>query len=497
MTTVPQSDFYSKLGVSRDASQEDIKRAYLEAAQKLHPDKNTAAGETELFLDVQMAYETLSNEKRRARYDATLAPQEKIDLPYEYHVIYSRPNLVRLNEPQMLYMILDLQAPVESRRTPAPPLNVCIVLDRSTSMKGEKMDVLKATAVQVLRNLRQQDILSVVAFSDRAEVIIPASYHQDRSRLEARIQMIQPSGGTEIFQGLEAGAKEVMRSHDSKRVNHIVLLTDGQTYGDEQKCLQLASKLAENKIGISAMGIGKEWNDIFLDVLATRTGGSCDYLAELQDIKKLLLEKFNALAQIYAEDVKLHDIEEQEGVRLSYAFRLQPDPTPIMMDEPALHLGQILQDTSTRVIFEYVIDPTAVKSELTTILDGRLNVSISSRPVPVPSFRLRLQRRVSDNPETDSPPADVVQALSRLMLYRMQDRARIEIEKGNLEAGTRQLKTLAANLLTQGERSLAQTIMLEVEHIQQKEGLSEEGSKRIKYGTRALFLAPPKKEMVS
>jgi Ca-activated chloride channel family protein len=151
------------------------------------------------------------------------------------------------------------------------------------------------------------------------------------------------------------------------------------------------------------------------------------------------------------------------------------------------------------VIFEYVIDPIAVKSEVTTIMDGKLDVSISSRPVPVPSFRMRLQHRVSDKPEeTDSPPVEVVQALSRLMLYRMQDRARTEIEKGNLEAGTRQLKTLAANLLTQGERSLAQTIMLEVEHIQQKEGLSEEGSKRIKYGTRALFLAPPKKkELIS
>jgi hypothetical protein len=39
--------------------------------------------------------------------------------------------------------------------------------------------------------------------------------------------------------------------------------------------------------------------------------------------------------------------------------------------------------------------------------------------------------------------------------------------------------------------------MLEVEHIQQNESLSEEGSKKIKYGTRALFLAPPKKEFVS
>lgn len=492
----PQNDYYSILGVSRDASQEEIKHAYLKAAQKLHPDKNTAAGETELFLDAQVAYETLSNPKSRAQYDATLAPEEKIDLPYEYQLIYSRPNLVHLNEPQMLYVILDLQAPIESRRNPSPPLNVCIVLDRSTSMKGESMDVVKSTAVQILRNLRPQDILSVVAFSDRAEVIIPASYHQDRSRLEARIQMIQPSGGTEIFQGLEAGAKEVMRSHDTKRLNHIILLTDGQTYGDEEKCLGLASKLAERNIGISAMGIGKEWNDTFLDILATRTGGSSAYIAEPQDIKRLLLEKFNTLAQTYAEDVIL-DTRELEGINLSYAFRLQPDPAPILLGGPTLRLGQILQDVSTRLIFEYIIDPIAVKSEVSTILDGTLKVLISSKPLPVPPLRMLLQRSVSHNAEVDVPPDEILKALSHLMLYRMQERARNEIEKGNLEAGTRQLQTLAANLLTQGERSLAQTIMLEVEHIKQTEGLSEEGSKKIKYGTRSLFLTPPKKELVT
>jgi Ca-activated chloride channel family protein len=80
------------------------------------------------------------------------------------------------------------------------------------------------------------------------------------------------------------------------------------------------------------------------------------------------------------------------------------------------------------------------------------------------------------------------------MLYRMQERARIEIEKGNIEAGTRQLKLLADNLMSQGERSLAQTIILEVDRIQQENGISEEGEKKIKYGTRALFLAPPKKK---
>ena len=64
-----QQDYYAILGVARDASQEQIKRAYFEAAQKLHPDKNTVAGETELFLGAQQAYETLSNPKRRALYE--------------------------------------------------------------------------------------------------------------------------------------------------------------------------------------------------------------------------------------------------------------------------------------------------------------------------------------------------------------------------------------------------------------------------------------------
>src|SRR6266545_3844639 len=159
---LPKQDYYALLGVARNASQEEIKRAYFEAAQKLHPDKNTAAGETELFLGVQQAYEVLSNPKRRMQYDATLPPEQKIVLPYNHTVLYSRPNLIRLQEPQMLYLILDLQAPLEARQSPAPPLNVCLVLDRSTSMQGEKMDVVKSAAIQVLRNLRPQDILSIV-----------------------------------------------------------------------------------------------------------------------------------------------------------------------------------------------------------------------------------------------------------------------------------------------------------------------------------------------
>ena len=492
---LPRQDYYSLLGVPRNASQEEIKRAYFEAARRLHPDKNIAAGETELFLGVQQAYEVLANPNRRAQYDATLPPEEKIALPYIHRAVFSRPNLVHLDEPQMLYLILELDAPQEARQAPSPPLNVCLVLDRSTSMQGEKMDMVKATAIQVLRNLRPQDILSVVTFSDRAEAIIPASYHQDKSRSEARIQMIQPSGATEIYQGLEAGVKEVMRSLDARRVNHIILLTDGQTYGDEQQCLALASRLAEHGIGISGMGIGQEWNDIFLDVLSTRTGGSSAYIARPQDIKKLLLEKFNALSQTYAEDVTL-DLKYIEDVELTYAFRLQPDASPIALGEKALRLGPILQDTTSQIIFEYMIHPKAVKSEALTVLDGILKVAIASQVMPVPPLRLQLKRPVSASPEAEPPPPQIVQALSRLMLYRMQDRARKDLEKGNIDSATRQLQVLASNLLTQGERSLAQTILLEVEHLQKQNSLTIEGSKKMKYGTRSLVNAPSKKELI-
>jgi Ca-activated chloride channel homolog len=494
--SVHQQDYYVLLGIMRNASQEEIKRAYFNAAQKFHPDKNSAAGETEIFLGVQLAYEVLSNPKRRAQYDATLPPEEEQILPYEYRLLYSRPNLVRLNEPQMLYVILEIEAPAQARQAPAPPLNVCLVLDRSTSMQGEKMDTVKAAAIHVLRNLRPQDVLSVVAFSDRAEVIIPASYLQDRQRLEAKIQMIRPSGATEMFQGLDLGVKEVMRSLDSKRINHVILLTDGQTYGDEQQCLDLASKLAEQGIGISGMGIGKEWNDIFLDVLSTRTGGSSAYITQPQDIKRILLEKFNALAHTYAEDVIL-ELTSIEDVELTYAFRIQPDPSPITLDESTLHLGPILQDASTRIIFEYIIQPKAVKSNSMTFLDGSLRVLIPSHPMPVPTLKMRLERLVTDSAEAQPPPSEIVQALSRLMLYRMQERARKEIEKGHIDTATRQLQALASNLLTQGERSLAQTILLEVDHLQKQHTLSGEGSKKISYGTRALLFAPPKKEMSS
>jgi len=485
-------DHYATLGVLRDATQEEIKRAYFDAAQRLHPDKNLAPGETELFLEIQQAYETLSNLKRRAQYDATLPPDIEQNSVVTHQIHFSRPSLVKLNEPQLIYFLLEVSPVEEADKIPAPPLNICLVLDRSTSMQGEKMDMVKAAAIQVIRGLRAQDIFSVVTFSDRAEVLIPASLHTERSKQESRIQMLHPSGATEIFRGLEAGINEVRRNRDPSRVNHVILLTDGHTYGDEQACLELAEQASRQNIGITGMGIGNEWNDIFLDAVAGRTGGSSAYISKPKDIQQLLVDKFKALVSTYADDVIL-EFKEQEGIQMNYAFRLQPDGGPVTLQQP-LHLGSILLDTPLHVLFELVVQPPALRNGRIILVDGSLKISIASRPTPIPPIRLRLSRDIKPDPGADPPPTKVLSAPSRLTLYRLQERARSAAEEGNYETASRHLHNLATHLLARGEQQLAKTALLEADQLERMHTWSADGTKEIKYKTRALLLTSAKEK---
>lgn len=487
-----KADHYEVLGVFRDASQEEIKHAYFEAAQKLHPDKNVVAGETELFLQVQQAYEVLSNPKRRNLYDATLPPDISVNSVVKHEIFFSRPNLVKLAEKQLLYVLMEINPREESEKLPTPPLNICLVLDRSTSMQGEKMDMVKATAIQLLRGLRSEDVLSVVAFSDNAEVIIPASVEADRKKQEGRIQMIQPSGATEIFKGLNAGVQEIRRTLNPARINHIILLTDGQTYGDEQSCLALAEEAAAQNIGITGMGIGHEWNDIFLDALAAKTGGSSAYISTPKDIQRLLVEKFNALASTYADDVIL-DFAAQEHVKINYAFRLQPEGGVIGVESP-IHLGPILRDAPLHIIIEFIVDPGALDGSDFTLLNGSIKLSIAARSTPVPPIRIKLNREVRGNPSPEPPPARILSAMSRLTLYRMQERARNAVDEGEYDTAVRHLHNLATHLLSQGEHSMAKTALFEADNLERMHSWSASGNKDIKYKTRALLLGNVKEK---
>ena len=477
-------DHYSLLGIPRNATQAEIKKAYFEAAQRLHPDKHNGPGQTERFLQIQQAYEVLSDKNKRARYDATLPPEP--EAPIKADILYSRHSLIHLDDSQMIYVLLEFAADKVDSQSKTAPLNVCLVIDRSTSMQGEKMDMLKATAVRLLRELGPKDLFGLVMFSDRAEVVLPIQYRHENLKSESRVQMLQPSGSTEILQGLRAGLAEVRQTFDPSRINHIVMLTDGHTYGDEQACLDLAREAAEQGIGISALGIGSGWNDSFLDALANKTGGNSLYISKPEDIQVLLSQKFQHLSRTFAEDVSL-DVSFNKDVSLTYAFRLQPDVSPLPL-ENSIRLGAILRDTPLKVLLEFTIKPLGKKVEHLKLLDGRVKTNVPQATPPVYSTPLTLSRAITAKSDPEPPPQPIIQAMSRLSLYRMQERARKAVNEGQYDKASRHLTYLATHLLAQGERSLAKTVLLEADRIQRSHTLSEAGLKAIKYGTRALLL---------
>ncbi|MGC1375858.1 MAG: VWA domain-containing protein, partial [Anaerolineales bacterium] len=447
---------YALLGVLRSATQEEVRRAYLKAAKRLHPDTNNAPGETELFLDIQQAYQVLSETSRRSAYDATLGPEEELPAFINQHILFSRKEIPRLNEAQLVYVLLDLSPNDKKGVASAAPLNICLVLDCSTSMKDEKLDTVKATALQLIRRLKPQDIFSLVTFSDRAEVVIPATRQSNIQRSETKIQMLQPSGATEILRGLQAGYEEVRRYASPRSINHIILLTDGRTYGDEQACYTLAKSAAEEGIGISGFGIGSGWNDIFLDHLANITGGNSIFVSQPKDIERLLNEKFSTLVRAYAENITLEH-QDQEGVEISYIFRLHPEAEPLTNQNP-ISLGPILHDEPLSVLIELRISPNQKRRDSITLLDGQFEVSSALAQTPPPPIRIHLSVPVKDKPSVEPPPAAIIQAISKLTLYRIQEKARAEVTAGEYDKASMHLQKLATHLLAQGERNLAHTI---------------------------------------
>jgi Ca-activated chloride channel family protein len=485
-------NFYTLLGLPRSATPDDIRRSYLKAAKRLHPDANVSPGETELFLDVQQAYQVLSDPARRSAYDATLPEEEKVSAIVNQRILVSRKELTQVNEAQLAYLLIELSPTKELTETVnSIPLNICLALDCSTSMKDEKLDIVKATAVQLIRKLKPQDTFSVVSFSDRAEVVIPASPQGNALKMENRVQFLLASGGTEILQGLRASLEEVRRYRNPQYINHIILLTDGRTYGDEQACYELAKEAREENIGISGMGIGSEWNDIFLDQLASLTGGQAMLVSQPSDIERLLTEKFSNMAQTFAENVNF-EYQVGAGVETSYVYRLQPETSPLLLESP-LKLGPIFKDRPLSVLFEFNIQPQAATTDTVNLIQGMLEISASSLQIPAYPIPIEIILPVNEVAPLEPPPPAIIQALSKLTLYRMQEKARKEVAAGNYEKAAGHLQKLATRLLAQGERNLAKTIMLEIENINEENTFSELGKKQIKYGTRALMLPEEKK----
>ncbi len=483
-------NFYAILGVSPEASQDDIRDAYRVAARRFHPDANPNKGADIQFRDIAAAYEVLGNAASRAQYDLTYRKLREEPPYFSLRVTPSKRVLSVLNEPQVVYLLLEIVAmrqgqPEKKRET---QLNLVLVLDRSTSMNGVRLERVKVAAHQIIEQLTPDDVFSVVSFSDFPEVLIPASRISDKVSMKATVTMMRADGGTSIFPALQAGLEECRRFLDRKRVNHIILLTDGRTYGDEKKCLELAEEAPKEVIGISAMGIGEEWNDDFLDALASTTGGTSTYVNTPAAVERFLNQRVRSLGDAFVDRVQV-SIAPDADVVLESVFKLHPNPQPVEIDTQPLQLG-MLQVNKTLGLLIQLQMPPGRKTGFRTM--ARLDVTGDVLAANRQAYQVLsdISIEISEKPQSEEPPLAILDALGKLTLYRMQQKAQASIDAGNVLEATRRLENLATRLLAAGQDALAQRAISEAKRVSKTNMLSEEGRKSLKFGTRMLLAQP-------
>ncbi len=489
MTPDSPQDLFAVLGISRNASAGDIKVAYRAAARRFHPDVNPHEGAALQFRDIVSAYEILSDTQARSSYERHYTPTQTIG--FSSRSIPSKRVLPTLQEPQVIYLLLEIEARSQNEgKKQQHPLNIALILDRSSSMRGTRLDRLKVASHQIIDQLTPRDRLSVITYSDRAETLLSSTNIEEPSDIKALINTIVASGGTEIYQGLSAGFEQVRRHFNRNIVNHIILVTDGRTYGDEEQALELADEARKMGIGISAMGIGEEWNDVFLDELASRTGGASAYISSPTAVVRFLDDRVRSLGESYAERMRL-TIAPDADVKLETVFRLAPNAQPLDYSTQPIQMGP-LQETRPMMVLLQLQMPAEMDKGFRTV--ARLDVTgdvlgktdrfeykaISDQSV-----------EISVDPPPEDPPPKMLDALGKLTLYRMQEKAEDAITQGQVVEATRRLQNLATRLLEMGHSDLAEMANAEARRVAHTRALSEGGRKALKFGTR-LLLAPPK-----
>jgi hypothetical protein len=210
------------------------------------------------------------------------------------------------------------------------------------------------------------------------------------------------------------------------------------------------------------------------------------YVSRPQDIQRILLKQISQITVSITEETRL-EFSLPNECELHYAFRITPDPGLLPLNSP-IRMGPVYKDSALQVLMEFIVHSTEGK-DITTLLDGNVAITLSDAHAKTVTLPMKFSRSIKNETSKDPPPAEIVSALSKLTLYRLQEQVRLEAASGDYEQAAEHLQRLATHLLACGERDLARTALLEAEQISHKKSVSQENQKEIKYGTRALLIS--------
>jgi Ca-activated chloride channel homolog len=262
---------------------------------------------------------------------------------------------------QVAYVLIEAR-PTDMMAQVRMPLNFALVLDHSGSMKGAKLKNVKEAVKIVLDRLEPTDYVSVVIFDDTSQVIIPSMPANDKPGMKAAIDQIRDAGGTTMSLGMIQGLNELRRWNIPNAINRMILLTDGVTYGDSDRCRQLARDAAATGISIYPLGIGADWDEDLLDSVGQLSGGMpAEFIRNPSDALSIFEQQLQSAVDVAIRNATLI-LRLPVGVSAKKAVKVLPIISDlgqsVLSDrQVVISLGDLEKDKPQSVLVELLIDP--------------------------------------------------------------------------------------------------------------------------------------------
>lgn len=408
-------------------------------------------------------------------------------MPGEVNLVctLSKDALPVTGQPQLTYVLLEV-TPTGVVAAVQMPLNFSLVLDKSGSMGGAKMDCLKEAVKRVIDLLGPDDYLSIVSFDTSPRTLVEsqrASSSGNKQALKRQVERLEAGGGTEIATALEAGFAELGKAYAANRVNRLVLLTDGQS-GHEDRCRKQAQKIGGSGIPITALGIGADWNEKLLVDLAGATGGQADYIAGPQDIAPYFQTAVQAMQAAVVQNTELV-LRLVGGINPRKVWRVVPviadlGYRPISDRVIAASLGELEKGQGQALLIELMLPGRQA---------GTYRVAQAEVSYDIPLLHLAQAKVRADimlNFTHDALAAQqvnpkVMNIVEKMTAFKLQTRALQAAEAGDIAGATQQLRAAHTILLNQGDAELAHTVRLAADQLEGQNQMSAEARKTIQF----------------
>ena len=219
------------------------------------------------------------------------------------------------NQCQTVYLRIGLTGfDLQTITEPLVPVNLALVVDTSSSMRGEKMDHAKELAMKVVKRLRPTDLVTLITLNEQGNVLLPIAKVRNQAMLYEMIQTLGDNeqatlfDSTALFDGIEKGAGELLKHRLPYQINRILLLSDGfANVGPHSPTDmgELGRILSEEKIAVTTVGFGTDYHQKLMMLLSQPSDGNHAVVEKTGDIIGFVEREFSEMALMVAQEIKL------------------------------------------------------------------------------------------------------------------------------------------------------------------------------------------------